>query len=101
MENYTIYSTENFNRTYLQLDKTEQQWIDKIKKKLEENPTGKILKFEWFREKKYLNKRLYFLVNDKNKKILFLAFATKKEQQKTIDFTIANMRELLDYLRRL
>ncbi len=57
--------------------------------------------FEWFREKKYENKRLYFLVDKQNKKILLVAFATKKDQQKVIDFIKSNMKELLNYLRNL
>ena len=72
-----------------------------IVEKLEENVTGKPLGFEWFREKKYENKRLYFLVDEQNKKILLVAFATKKDQQKVINFIKSNMKELLNYLRNL
>ena len=75
--------------------------INKIKKKLEDSATGKPLGFDWFREKKYKNKRLYFLVDEQNKKILLVAFASKKDQQKTIDFVKENMKELLGYLRNL
>ena len=60
MAKYAVYATETFKRLYLALDGSEQQWVDKIKKQLEENLTGKILNFSWFREKKYLNKRLIF-----------------------------------------
>jgi|SRR3989344_8272174 len=101
MDRYTIYATETFKRLYSALDKSEQQWIEKIKNQLEENPTGKPLRFNWFREKKYLNKRLYFLIEEKQKKILFVSFASKKNQQDIIDFTTKNMKELLDYLRSL
>ena len=98
---YTIFVTEPFEELFYTLEKSEQIWIDKIKRKLEENVTGKILGFEWFREKKHDNKRLYFLVDEENKKILLVAFATKKDQQKTINFVNANMKELLNYLRNL
>ena len=98
---YTIFVTEPFEELFYTLEKSEQIWIDKIKKKLEENVTGKPLGFEWFREKKYKDKRLYFLVDEQNKKILLVAYATKKDQQKTIDFIKSNMKELLDYLRNL
>lgn len=101
MEKYTVYVTEPFEELFYALDKSEQIWIEKIKKNLEENPTGKILHFSWFREKKYLNKRLYYLVNENNKKILLVAFAPKKDQQKVIDFVRTNMDGYLDYLRRL
>lgn len=101
MAKYTVYATDTFKKLYYALDKNEQIWIEKIKKSLEESPTGKILHFSWFREKKYLNKRLYFLIDEDSKKILFVSFASKKEQQEVIDFIMANMKEFLDYLRRL
>mgnify|MGYP001579392637 CR=1 FL=1 len=98
---YKVYSTETFNKIFITLDRTEQEWIVKIKRNLEENPTGKILTFSWFREKKYLNKRLYYLVDEENKKILLVGFAPKKEQQKLINFVKANMKEFLNHLRNL
>ena len=48
MNKYVVYATDTFKKLYTTLDKSEQQWIQKIKKRLEENPTGKILQFEWF-----------------------------------------------------
>ena len=101
MEKYTVYTTDTFKKLFSSLDKSEQQWIRKIKVKLEEYPTGKILMFDWFREKKYLNKRLYYLIDESSKKILFVAFAPKNEQQNVINFIQANMKELLDYLKSL
>ncbi len=101
MPNYKIFATETFKKLLPDLENSEKIWIEKIKKKLEENVTGKTLGFEWFREKKYENKRLYFLIDEENKKILFVSFATKKEQQNIIDFIKYNMNELLDYLKKL
>ena len=57
--NYSTYATDTFKEIYASLDKSEQNWIDKTKKKLAENPTGKILQFSWFREKKFGNKKFY------------------------------------------
>ncbi len=100
-DRYVIYATDTFKKLFLTLDKSEQNWIEKIKRKLEDNPTGKILQFSWFREKKYLNKRLYYLVEEEQKKILFVSFASKKDQQRVIDFVKVNMKELLEYLKSL
>ena len=94
-------AVDTFKKLYSTLDGAEQIWINKIKSKLEESPTGKILQFDWFREKKYLNKRLYYLIDEYNKKILLVSFASKKEQQSVINFINANMKELLTYLRNL
>ncbi len=101
MLKYDVYATESFQKLYKTLTKDEREWIHKIKDQLEDNPAGKPLHFNWFREKKYSSKRLYFLVDDAGKKILFMAFASKKEQQKIIDFVLANGDELLDYLHSL
>ena len=101
MGDYTIYATDTFKKLYASLDGNEKQWINKIKRKLEEIPTGKIIQYSWFREKKYGNKRLYYLIDEEHRKILFISFAPKKEQQKIIDFVTANMKELLNYLRSL
>ena len=48
-----------------------------------------------FEKKKYLNKRLYFLVDYHSEKILLVSFASKKEQQNVIDFVKNNKEELL------
>ena len=101
MDEYRSFATETFKKVYSSLDGRERIWADKIKKQLEENPTGRILKFEWFREKKLHDKRLFYLVDEKGKKILFVGFATKKDQQKIIDFIIDNKDELFSLLRNL
>jgi mRNA-degrading endonuclease RelE of RelBE toxin-antitoxin system len=98
---YIVYATDTFRKLFKTLDGTEQQWIAKIKVQLEENPTGKPLRFDWFREKKFLNKRLFFLIDESTKKILFVSFASKTDQQEVIDFVIANKDELFSYLRSL
>jgi len=77
--NFKILRTEEFKKLFFTLEKNEQKWIVKVAAKLSENPTGKILTYDWFREKKYLNKRLYYLIDEKTKKILFIGFATKKK----------------------
>ncbi len=99
--NYIVYHTEIFRKLYSTLDHSEQLWIEKIQRNLEVFPTGKLLYFPWFREKRYRNKRLYFLIEYTHKKILFVAFASKKDQQKTIDYIKGHMEELLSYLRSL
>ena len=96
---YEIKATDTFKILYASLEGSERLWIDKIKAKLAINPTGKVLQFSWFREKKYLNKRLYYLVDETSKKILLVAFASKKDQQKTISYVINNMEQMLFTLK--
>lgn len=88
---YNIYETETFSKLFESLEKEEKEWIDKIKLQIKENPkVGKPLRFEWFREKKFGNKRLYYLIYKKIDKILLVAFGSKKKQQKIIDHILAN-----------
>ncbi|MEK6873165.1 MAG: hypothetical protein AABW90_04200 [Nanoarchaeota archaeon] len=101
MKNYGVYKTDSFKKLFETLDRNEQNWIKKIKENLDESVTGKPLRFSWFREKKYLNKRLYFLVDEQRKKILLVSFASKKDQQKSIDFIIDNKDEFFDLLRNI
>ena len=63
--------------------KEKKIFIDNIKNQLQENlNVGKPLKFDWFREKRFENKRLYYLINRLTKKAIFVAFGSKKEHQK-------------------
>ena len=71
----------------------------KMRAQLEESITGKPLRFDWFREKKFENKRLYFLVDQERKKVLLVSFASKKDQEKIIEFIINNKEELFNLLR--
>ena len=91
-----VYETEPFSELYSALEKKEQEWIEKIKTPLSENlNAGKPLRYYWFREKKLDNKRLYFLINEKTKKAILLAFGPKKEQQKIIEHIILNKERYL------
>ena len=88
---YQIYETETFSKLYEAMEKVEQKWVDKIKIQLIENPqTGKPLRFDWFREKKFGDKRMYYLIYKDVSKILLVSFGSKKEQQKIIDHIIEN-----------
>ena len=88
---YQIYETETFSKLYGAMEKVEQDWVAKIKQQLTENPKlGKPLRFDWFREKKLGNKRMYYLIYNDTSKILLVSFGTKRDQQKIIDHIIEN-----------
>lgn len=98
---FDVYATDTFKELFESLDSNEQQWIKKVKRQLEhsENPGGKILCFDWFREKKYLNKRLFYIIERETRKILFVSFASKKDQQSIINFIKLNMKDLFSFLK--
>lgn len=61
-----IFQTTTFSKLYDASQKKEQIWIEKIKDQLVENLTvSKPLHYSWFREKKFENKRLYYVINEK------------------------------------
>ena len=99
MAKYEIYETETFSRIFESLTGKEREWICKMKIQLEANPkAGKPLGFGWFREKKFENKRLYFIVSLKKPRILLVSFASKKEQQKIIGYVTLHKEEYVEFL---
>ncbi len=86
-----VYETDEFTKLYNASEKKEQEWIDKIKDQLLTNlRVGKPLRFDWFREKRFNNKRLYYLINEKTKKAILIAFGSKKDQRQIIEKIIIN-----------
>ena len=96
---FQILFTDTFKRTYQKLDRSEQEWIERMLIQMQESPSGKMIRYSWFREKKYLNKRLYFLVDEEQKKVMIIDFGSKKEQPKTIAHILSHMQEYLNYFK--
>ncbi len=99
MPEYEIYETETFSRIFETLTGKEREWIRKMKSQLKANPkAGKPLHFDWFREKKFENKRLYYIISMKKPRILLISYSVKKEQQKIIDYIILHKEEFIEFL---
>ncbi len=91
-----VFETEAFSELYEICETSEQVWIDKMKDQLAQNlRVGKPLKYDWFREKKLGNKRLYYLINESTKKAILVAFGSKKEQQQIIRHILLNKERYL------
>lgn len=91
-----VYETETFSKLYDAAEKREQEWIEKMKDQLAENlRVGKPLQFDWLREKKLDNKRLFYLINENTNKAVLIAFGPKKEQQKIINHILLNKERYL------
>ncbi len=100
MRHNLVEETEPFSEVYKASDLSERIWINKIRDQLAEKlNVGKKLRFDWFREKKLRNKRLSFLINRRLGKALLIAFGTKKEQQKIIDYILSNKDKFMEYVR--
>ncbi|PIN89989.1 hypothetical protein COU57_04725 [Candidatus Pacearchaeota archaeon CG10_big_fil_rev_8_21_14_0_10_32_14] len=63
MERYRIFTTDEFDRDYEKLDESDKQRVRKIIEQLNEQgeTIGKPLQVPFFREKRFGEKRLYFL----------------------------------------
>ncbi len=91
-----VYETDTFSKLYEALENREKEWIEKMKDQLALNlQVGKPLRFDWFREKKFENKRLYYLINETKNKAILVGFGDKKEQQRTIGHILLNKERYL------
>lgn len=101
MGRYRIFKTEEFDRDYAKLDKSEQERVDKIlDQPLERGgEVGKPLSgLSFFREKKFDGKRLYYLVYSNVFVVLALAISGKKAQQAAINQILLNLAEYQQYV---
>ena len=91
-----VLETKTFSKLYDAAEKREKEWIESMKNQLAISlRVGRPLRFDWFREKKLGNNRLFYLINERTQKTVLVAFGTKKEQQKIIDHIILNKERYL------
>lgn len=89
-----------FEEVYWSLDGSERAWIDKVYAQLCLSLSGgKPLRFEWFREKKWGTKRLYFVVDESKQVAVFIAWGDKKDQDALIKKILENKDFYLSLLR--
>ncbi|MBU2616401.1 MAG: hypothetical protein KKB79_00250 [Nanoarchaeota archaeon] len=94
---YKIYQSLRFKQELSKFDKGLQDRVEKIKDELVKNPySGKPLGVNWFREKRYENYRLYYLVYENLQSVFMAGISNKKDQQKTIN----TIRLLLDFFKQ-
>ena len=99
---YEVYTTNSFDREMAKLNKKEQDRIRKIFLQLRGNPyVGDQLQIKILREKRIKEKRVYYLVFEDLKSVLFTAISDKKAQQKTIDYIIEYVNQYRDYVKSL
>jgi len=86
MPSYKIYTTAEFDRDFNKLDGSIQQKISKEIDQLVENPfVGKPLGYSFFREKKVMNYRVYYLIYSEYVVVFVVALSDKKTQQEVIN----------------
>ena len=86
MGNYKVYRSLAFQEEVSKYDKSFQDRIDKIEDKLMSNPKyGNPLGTKWFRETRFENYRIYYLIYGDLQAVYMVAISGKKDQQKTIN----------------
>ncbi|MEK6761025.1 MAG: type II toxin-antitoxin system RelE/ParE family toxin [Nanoarchaeota archaeon] len=94
---YKIYHSQRFKKELLKFDKNFLERVDKMENELVENPySGKPLGVKWFREKRYENYRIYYLIYDNLQSVFMVGISGKKDQQKVIN----TIRLLLEFFKQ-
>ena len=96
MKKYEVFRSVSFKEEIAKYDKSIQDRVDKIEDKLMYNPEyGNPLGTKWFRESRFENYRVYYLIYEDLQSIYMVAISNKKDQQKTIN----TIRLFLEFFR--
>jgi len=96
MKKYKVFRSVSFQEEIAKYDKNIQERVDKIEDKLIYNPEyGNPLGKRWFRESRFENYRIYYLVYEDLGAIYIIAISGKKDQQKIIN----TIRLFLEFFR--
>jgi len=92
---YIVIRSKDFKKEFSKLSQDEQREINNFEVQLSENPyVGKPLSFSFIREKKFGNKRAYYIIYDELILVFMVDISDKKSQQKRIS---GIKRKLKDY----
>ena len=81
-----IRTTYQFEKYFDKLDKSIRLQIIEKAHQLKMNPyLGTPLGYDFFREKRVMNYRFYYLIYEDISTVLFVAISSKKDQQQVID----------------
>ena len=99
---FRIFTTKEFDDDFNNLDESDKKRVRKIMKQLKEqgDNVGKSLGKPYFREKKFGEKRVYFLIYKQFTIILAVGISNKKMQQITINKIISAIKEYERFIVR-
>ena len=81
MKGYKVYRSRSFQEEVSKYDRSFQERIDKIEDKLMFNSAyGTPLGTKWFRESRFENYRIYYLIYEDLQAIYMVAISDNKEQ---------------------
>ncbi|MBT4192192.1 MAG: type II toxin-antitoxin system RelE/ParE family toxin [Candidatus Diapherotrites archaeon] len=94
---FEVFITETFKKKIAFQNRKFHAWLEKVFDQLVLTPfVGKPLGVKWFREKKFENSRIYYIIFEDKKIVYIVNFSLKKDQQRVIDST----RLLFDKYRK-
>lgn len=99
---FRIFTTKEFDNGFNVLDESDKQRVCKILNQLKKqgNLVGKPLGLPYFREKKFENKRVYFLIYQEFAVILAVGISNKKAQQATINKILLEIDNYKEFIIR-
>ncbi len=99
---FDIFRSEWYNSKLDKLDNSEKDKVSKFEQKLKFEPySGKPLGYIFFRERKFGEKRVLFLVYEEHKAIFLVTITDKKAQQKDIDKIKTNLDNYKTLINKL
>ncbi len=98
---YRAFRTERYEKECNKLDRHEQDIIASFEQKMKVDPfSSKPLGYIFFREKKYDDKRILFLIYEEYKILLFVALTNKKTQQRDINAILENLKNYKEEIKK-
>ena len=99
---YRIFRSEWYETKLKKLDSSEQKRVFNFEQSLKQEPySGKPLGYKFFREKKFGNKRIIFLVYQEHKCIFLVTITNKKAQQREINLIKTNLDIYKEEIKKL
>lgn len=98
---YRVASTTEYREQLKQWSKSQQDRAEKLSQRLKQQPSGKPLRYNFLREARVGERRVYYLIYEDLEIILLVATSDKKEQQATIDAIRNKLDEFQQFVRKL
>jgi len=97
---FRVFVTKEFDDDFDKLDESDKIRVRKIREQLKEqgDSVGKPLGLPYFREKRFGEKRLYFIVYKSFMVILAVGISDKKAQQATINKILKNINNYEEFI---